>query len=140
MSYTGFDASLSQKAKSNLKAAFSKDEKGFSVHLNVSPNGKSSKVEEEFRKAVSRLFKQHRTEGMVVKNATAEIDLHSFDTMFDFTNTHLNSYFFRKLLEDMGFERTGIVIRHVKDKEVFINVECRFTEASPLDFLYQEGE
>lgn len=135
-----FDADLTRRAKENAEKPFKEGVKTFSVRLNVSPNGKSSKVEEEFRKCVSRLFKQHRDQRLVVKNATVEIDLHSFDTMFDFTNTHLNSYFFRKLLEDIGFEKMGIVIRHVKDKEVFINVECRFTEASPLDFLYQEGE
>lgn len=130
---------LARVAHHNDSKPFKEGVKSFSVRFEASANGKASNMIEEFKRHVSRAFSTVHDQSCFACNAKIEIVLHTYDTLFDFSNFGATQCALRSALEDMGMKHPGITVSHVKAKSAtFVEVEGTFRDVSPLDLYRTE--
>ena len=136
---------FSETAKNNAAKAVRKVTtnvpKRFSVRFEASANGKASNMIEEFKRHVSRAFLAVHDQNCFACNAKLEIVLHTYDTLFDFSNFGATQRALRTTLEAMGMKHPGITVSHVKAKTgSFVEVEGTFKDVSPLELYRTEAQ
>ncbi len=131
---------LAKVAHHNDSKPFKEGVKSFSVRFEASANGKASNMISEFTKHVSRAFSEVHDKGCCACNTKIEIVLHTYDTLFDFSNFGATQRALHTALESMGMQHPGITVRHVKAKTAtFVEVEGTFKDISPLDLYRTEA-
>ncbi len=132
---------LKSGVKGRVDKLFAEGRKTFSVRLDISPNAKTPKLVETFKKEVSRSFMQVHDKACFAVNSKVEIVLHSYATMFNLGDFDSNLRHFRIVLESLGMKTPGISIRHEQSKkDLFIEVEGSFKDVSPLDLYRTEAQ
>lgn len=130
---------LAKIAHHNDSKPFEEGVKSFSVRFEASANGKASNMISEFKKHVSRAFLAVHDPNCFACNTKLEIVLHTYDTLFDFSNFGATQCALHTALEFMGMKHPGITVRHVKAKSAsFVEVEGTFKDVSPLDLYRTE--
>lgn len=108
--------------------------KKFHCVANVSPNTNGAKVADACSKAVEAELRKLRDKQLKMKNLFLNLNLFSYDTLYNSGEFLLKSYEIRKAIELKGYPSPIISTRHTKsEKGLYIEIDGSFEEVMPWE-------